>query len=331
MTDRTELKRLAREAIRETKPSPVLVTLIVLAILAVMNLLVLNLNGELDMYVTQVTNALQGDFSVVEPTGEISLFAVLLILALNLMSSVVTMGYTLYALRVKRRQSPGIGDVFDTFGMFLRVIVLTILRSLLVSFVYMGPLYLLSAVMDPVLATLFCTPFVIPMLMVAYSYRLAGFILLDNPSFPAIQCLGLSRLAMKGRKSELFTLDVSFLGWILLCIFPPAILWVRPYIAVTNAGYYDAVIPGFMEWLKTQPIPQRPGDPGPGVWNPPSGPDGDSDGDLRDNPGGWSVPGEKREEAPSGEETESEEETDPEEETEPENTDDPEDETDDEA
>ena len=298
MTDRNELKRMAREAIRETKPSPILVTLVVTAVLLLMRLLMLNLNGSLDMYVAQIRNFAQGDYSQVQATGEISFFAVLLVLALNLMTGVVSMGYTLYALRVKRRQSPGIGDVFDTFGMFLRVVVLTILRGILVSFVYMGPLYLLSAVMDPAAASLLCLPLTVPMLMIAYSYRLADYILLDNPTFPPIQCLGLSRLAMRGRKSELFTLDMSFLGWILLCIFPPVWLWVRPYMSVTVAGYYDAVMPGFLEWLKTQPIPKRPGDPGPGIWHPPGGPNGPSDGDLSHNPGGWSVPGGKREEAP---------------------------------
>ena len=298
MTDRNELKRMAREAIRETRPSPILVTLIVTAVLLLMRLLMLNLDGSLDMYVAQIRNFAQGDFSQVQPTGEISFFAVLLVLALNLMASVVSMGYTLYALRVKRRQSPGIGDVFDPFGIFIRVIALTILRSLLVSFVYTGPLYLLSAVMDPATASLLCMPLIVPMLMIAYSYRMADYILLDNPTFPAIQCLGLSRLVMRGRKSELFTLDMSFLGWILLCVFPPAILWVRPYIAVTTAGYYDAVMPGFMEWLKSQPIPKRPGDPGPGIWHPPGSPDKPSDGDLSNNPGGWSVPGGKRDEAP---------------------------------
>lgn len=307
MTDHKELKRLAREAIKETKPSPVWVTLVVLVILAVVQLLSLNLSGELDTYIAMGEAFAAGDVAIAEPVGSISPLAWLLALALNLMGMIVSMGYTLYTLRVSRRGSPGFGDVFDAFALFLRVIVLSILRSLLVSSVYAVPVSLLSMMMDPVSASMICLPLIVPMFMLAYAYRLSDYILLDNPSFPAIQCLGMSRLAMHGRKWDMFKLDLSFLGWLLLCVFPPVWLWVRPYMSVTVAGYYDAVMPGFMEWLKTQPIPRRPGDGGSGFRDPTGGAGGTSGDpsakDLRDNPGGWSVPGGKPEET-SGENAE---------------------------
>jgi len=302
MTDRKELKRLAREAIRDTKPSPVWVTLVVIVILTVVQLLSLNLSGDLDAYLTMAKGFAAGDIAIAEPAVSISPLAWLLALSLNLMSMVVSMGYTLYTLRVSRRASPGFGDVFDAFAMFFRVIVLSFVQSILVSSVYAIPMSLLSTLIDPVSASMFCLPLIVPMFMLAYAYRLADYILLDNPSFAAIQCLGLSRLAMQGRKWDMFKLDLSFLGWLLLCVFPPVWLWVRPYMSVTIAGYYDAVMPGFMEWLKTQPIPRRPGDGGPGFRNPTGGtgrtPGDPLDGDLRDNPGGWSVPGGKRGETP---------------------------------
>lgn len=302
MTDRKELKRLAREAIRDTKPSPVWVTLVVLAILAVVQLLSLNLSGDLDAYIAMVKSVAAGDTATAQPAVSISPLAWLLALALNLMSMIVSMGYTLYTLRVSRRASPGFGDVFDAFAMFFRVIVLSFVRSILVSSVYAVPMSLLSTLIDPVSASMFCLPLIVPMFMLAYAYRLADYILLDNPSFAAIQCLGLSRFAMRGRKWDLFKLDLSFLGWILLCVFPPVWLWVRPYMSVTAAGYYDAVMPGFMAWLKTQPMPRRPGDGDSGFRDLTGGaggkPGDPTDGDLSDNPGGWSVPGGKRGETP---------------------------------
>ena len=302
MTDHKELKRLAREALKATRPSPVWVTLVVLVILAVVQLLSLNLSGDLDTYTAVFESVSAGDAVITVPEVSISPLAWLLALALNLMGMLVSMGYTLYTLRVSRRASPGFGDVFDAFAMFFRVIVLSIVRSVLVSSVYAIPMSLLSMLIDPVSASMFCLPLIVPMFMLAYAYRLSDYILLDNPSFAAVQCLGLSRLAMHGRKWDMFKLDLSFLGWILLCVFPPVWLWVRPYMSVTVAGYYDAVMPGFMEWLKTRPMPQSPSDRGSGFWNPPGGQSGtkgdSSDEDLSDNPGGWSVPGEKRDETP---------------------------------
>lgn len=278
MTDRKELKRLAREAIRETKPSPVLVTLVVTVILGVTQLLALKLNGDLDAYIATAKSFAAGQLTITETAVNISPLAVILGLALDLMSMAVSMGYTLYALRVSRRANPGFGDVFDVFGMFIRVIVLTVVRSMIVSlcsFIYSAPATMLGMVMDPVAATLICLPLMAPMFVVMYAYRLADFILLDNPRYPAIQCLGLSRLAMKGRKWEMFKLDLSFLGWIVLCLFPPVWLWVRPYMSVTVAEYYDAVMSGFWEWLRSQPVPTPTARSGFG------------------NPGSWSIPGER--------------------------------------
>ena len=303
MTEHKELKRLAREAIRETKPSPVLVTLVVVVILAVLQYLMMNLNGELAAYITMVKSAAAGDMAALEAAVTASSTAVsfpawLLILALNLMGMVVSMGYTLYCLRVSRRTSSGFPDVFDAFGRFFRVIVLTIVRSLLLSAVYTVPASVLALIMDPVVATVICLPLLIPMVMLAYAYRLADYLLLDNPRYPPIYCLSLSRAAMKGRKWDLFTLDLSFLGWIVLCLFPPVWLWVRPYMSVTAAKYYDAVMPGFAEWLKSQPIPRNPGEGGPGFWNmtgaPGASPQDPSDVGPSHNPGGWGVPGEDR-------------------------------------
>lgn len=278
MTDHKELKRMAREAVRDTKPSPVWVTLAVAAILIVTQVLSLKLNGELDAYIATLKEFAAGELTIVESSAVENPLAWILILALDLMSMVVSMGYALYSLRVSRRMSPGFGDVFDAFGIFFRVIVLTILRSLLLSLlsaVYVLPATVLGMVMNTTAASMICLPLLVPMFVLAYAYRFAGFILLDNPKYPAAYCLGLSRLAMKGRKWDMFKLDLSFLGWIILCVFPPMWLWVRPYMSVTSAGYYDAVMPGFREWLKNQPALRTPTRPG-----------------FRSNDG-WSIPGER--------------------------------------
>lgn len=282
MIDRKELKANARAAMRGAKPHPALITLAVVVILAVTRFLSLNTSGDLAMYRGMLESAANGQlsdvYSYMQSGQSIGVFPWLLTLALNLMTMVVSMGYTLYTLRLMRGKNPGIGDVFDAFGIFLRVILLSIMKSVVVSlmsFVYAVPATILGMFMDPLAASMVCLPLFAPMFIVAYSYRLADYILLDNPGYPGIYCLMLSRMAMKGRKWELFKLDLSFIGWYLLCIIPVAVLWERPYRMAAVAGFYDAVMPGFMEEFKNRPKPPKP---------------------IYRTPRDWSVPGGKKEE-----------------------------------
>lgn len=304
MIDRKELKSNAREAMRQTRPHPVWVTLAVMAILLVVQVLSLSLNGELDAYRAMVENAMEGNFVYVEASGSTGFFPWLLTVALDLMSMVVGVGYALYSLRLIRRQSPGFGDVFDAFGLFLRAVVVSILKAVLIvlwSLVFMLPAYILMVLVlvgtgmagaaegdalglvmsgGPVILVLTAAAFVLEMvgmLLASYRYRLAEFILLDHPEFTAGQCLSLSRMAMKGRKWELFKLDLSFLGWILLSIIPFVELWVRPYRAAAVAGWYDREFPAFMEKFKTMWQERQARYPG------------------SVNRGGWSVPGQNDE------------------------------------
>lgn len=48
---------------------------------------------------------------------------------------------------------------------------------------------------------------------------------------------------MRGHKWELFVLDLSFLGWMLLsALFAPVSIWLDPYRAITNANYYNRLV-----------------------------------------------------------------------------------------
>lgn len=280
--NRKELKANARAAMKGAKPHPALITLAVLFILAVTRFLSLKISGDLDIYAGMMEAAVSGQYeevyALLQSGEDVGAIAWILTLALNLMTMIVSMGYTLYTMRLGRGKNPGIGDVFDAFAFFLRAVLLSIMKSIMISltsFVYAVPVAFLSFVMNPNLAYIVCLPLLAPMVMVAYGYRLADYIFLDNPSYPAMYCLALSRVAMKGRKWELFKLDMSFFGWYCLCIIPVAVLWVRPYRMATVVGYYDTVFPGFMEELRNRPRPTRP---------------------ASFMSGGWSVPGEKKDE-----------------------------------
>ena len=73
-----------------------------------------------------------------------------------------------------------------------------------------------------------------------YSYYLVPFILADNPHMPASRAIRLSEQMMHGRRFEMFVLELSFLGWILLGLlaFSIGVYFVYPYIYATDAQFY---------------------------------------------------------------------------------------------
>ena len=141
------------------------------------------------------------------------------------------------------------GNLFDGFSMFLRSLSVSLLRSLLLSLygmLYVVPVIWLSSGLGA-WAQLICLPLLLPAVCAYYSYRQALYLMLDEPGLSAIGCLRVSRRIMAGHRWELFVFDLSFLGWLLLSVFPLAIIWVMPYIQVCGAGYYDALIQPYRE------------------------------------------------------------------------------------
>lgn len=83
--------------------------------------------------------------------------------------------------------------------------------------------------------------FVIPGIVKAYEYRMIPYLLAEHPDMPMEQAFSMSRELMHGNKWRAFVLDLSFLGWIFLCIITMGILaffYVAPYIQLTQAALY---------------------------------------------------------------------------------------------
>ena len=82
--------------------------------------------------------------------------------------------------------------------------------------------------------------FLIPGIVKSYSYAMAPFIMQDDPSKNWKQCLDESREMMNGHKAQLFWLEFSFIGWILLGMlcFGIGVLFVTPYIMQARANFY---------------------------------------------------------------------------------------------
>lgn len=260
--DRKELKRQAKDAMHDAKPAPYWVALAMMGITVALTLLSMSLTGQLRAMITMYSAALEGRVVYVQPSGVNGATGWVLNLALEIMSIVIGVGFTIYCLRVWRREAASVGNLFDGFAVFFRALGVRIIPSLLVSLwslTYAVPVAVLSVMTGHVWWYIAGLPLLIPAIRASYSYRQTVYIMLDNPGMPVMQCVGLSGTVMMGHKWELFKLDMSFLGWLLLCAFLPIagialMVWVSAYMNTTCAGYYDRVMGAFLrEHAPVQP------------------------------------------------------------------------------
>lgn len=228
-SNRVMLKADARRRTVSCQPSPILAGLIVFALGMLISTLTSYLMG-MDRLATALTNAARFGTEAVEQAYlsflehySVSGFAIALVVALRIMSYMVSVGFVIFTLHVSRDEKAEFGNLFDGFGLFFRVLWLGILEGLLI--------FLWSLLL------------VVPGIVAAYRYRQALYLLLDHPERSAWQCLRESSALMSGHKWELFVLDLSFLGWAMLsAMFAPVSIWLDPYRAITNAGFYNRLI-----------------------------------------------------------------------------------------
>ena len=84
---------------------------------------------------------------------------------------------------------------------------------------------------------------IIPGIVKIFSYSMTPFILEEHPELSANEAIDHSRAMMKGHKFDLFWLILSFIGWMILCLFTLGIgyLWLIPYMQTSIADFYEDV------------------------------------------------------------------------------------------
>ncbi len=103
----------------------------------------------------------------------------------------------------------------------------------------------LAGLLKALYTTLWTLLFIVPGIVKSYSYAMTFYILNDNPDMDANEAITESRKMMKGHKGELFLLDLSFIGWLILCICTFGLLsfYVIPYMEMTRAAFYESIRP----------------------------------------------------------------------------------------
>ena len=82
--------------------------------------------------------------------------------------------------------------------------------------------------------------FIVPGLIKAYEYSMIPYLLAENPNITTDEAFSLSKQMTTGQKMDLFVLDLSFLGWIILGLIccGIGILFVLPCPQATKAEVY---------------------------------------------------------------------------------------------
>ncbi|MCC8123721.1 MAG: DUF975 family protein [Oscillospiraceae bacterium] len=264
MFSRSEAKLRAQAAQQNARPSPALVTLIYLLLTVLVSYIVMLIFSSVSAvsilsyamfdYGTSYYNSpdMLNPAAMIGPLA--ALFIIMIIVALYM--SIMQYGYYSYAIRLARKEQPGYSNLFDGFYKFGKVIAATILQSIfiflwtLLGMIPFFVFYILALVLSSpflvVLAVLGYIWGVIFACIILYRYRLTLFFLIDNPDMGPLQAITASKHAMKGKKWTLFVLDLSFLGWHILCAFTLYILslWIEPYYTATLANFYNHTVHG---------------------------------------------------------------------------------------
>ena len=132
-------------------------------------------------------------------------------------------GYSVYFLRVARKEELAYSNLFDGFKDYVRILLTGLLYSL---YIFLWFLLL-----------------IIPGIIKCYSYAMTYYILKDEPELRYNGAIERSMKMMDGHKMELFLLDLSFIGWYLLCIptLGLAIFLVYPYHFTARAHFYETL------------------------------------------------------------------------------------------
>lgn len=150
----------------------------------------------------------------------ISVASILGILYTIFIGNVIVVGKNGYFIK-NHDENPELGEIFKGFkGNYLNVVKIMFLMDLKTL------LWLLL--------------FIIPGFVKSYEYSMIPYLLAENPNLSASQAFSLSKQMTTGQKMDLFVLDLSFLGWIILGLIccGIGILFVLPYPEATRAEVY---------------------------------------------------------------------------------------------
>lgn len=146
-------------------------------------------------------------------------------LAQFILGGVVQLGYCSFLLKQHDGEKAEFGDLFSKFDQFGQGFAQAFLRGL---YVFLWSLLL-----------------VIPGIVKSFSYAMTPFIMVEHPDMSANEAITASRELMDGRKTDLFWLGLTFIGWSLLSLLTLNLgsIALNPYMNAAYAAFYRSLVP----------------------------------------------------------------------------------------
>ena len=222
----SEFRRIARDKLRGHWGRSVLVTFIFSLICGISSIynLIRDL-GHMDydlLFSGNYSDFLAG-YTSVETAGSVfgTLMSLALSIAVILFSGALALGHCKYYIDLVAENRQGeVSVIFSRFDIFLKAMGLNLFMAL---FIWLWSLL-----------------FIVPGIIAAYRYRLAPYLMAENPNLGIREAVNMSKELMAGHKWRLFCLNLSFIGWGILSALTCGIgdLWLNPYIYAANAAFY---------------------------------------------------------------------------------------------
>lgn len=134
----------------------------------------------------------------------------------DLLALVLGVGCYLYCFGIRRGERIEYLTLFDGFSFVGKIILL-----------YLAEYFFIA---------LWTMALIVPGIVAVYRYRFAMLNLCENPSLGVMEAIRMSKRQTYGYKGQLFTLDISFLGWILLAGLPTIYLYFATLM--NSYGYH---------------------------------------------------------------------------------------------
>ena len=189
--DRKQLKRDSKALLRTAQVSPMAMTALYLGLVLVLD----------------AADVLSGGSAAL---GIGSLLSTFVSVLTWLVGMVLSAGFVLYCMAIRRGERAEFLTLFDGFAFVGKVIGLNIVITVFIA--------------------LWSMLFVIPGIVAAYRYRFALYNLYESPGIGIMEALDMSKRQTVGYKAQLFLLDLSYYGWAFLAALPSAVLeWCVSY------------------------------------------------------------------------------------------------------
>lgn len=178
-------------------------------------------------FLPEVTKKFE-DLSSIDPRAlagflGVSLGSGLLGLVVFIIGGTIELGYAQFLLKQHDGNDIAFNDLFSQFYRFGQGFAQQFLRGL---YIFLWSLLL-----------------VIPGIVKGFSYAMTPFIMTDHPELTASEAINRSKEMMNGHKWELFVLDLTFIGWSILCALTMNLghLFLNPYKNAAYAVFYRQI------------------------------------------------------------------------------------------